>query len=383
MADSQALKLTGELPVTVVVPAYNRADMLRRSLASIAAQRPERAAEVIVVDDGSSDDTAATAERLGARVIRHERNRGLATARNTGLEHATHPWVALLDSDDEWLEHHLATLWPLRGDHVLLGASSLRCYEDPSRDRFHGPVTRRPMTVTSPSPVLYPGALIPVSTALLQRDVALEVGGFRAHHGVVEDLDLWVRMLERGSALFCPKVTLIYHMHEEQMSGDPAQMQAGHLAVVDAYEGRPWWSPDISVRWSGVAAWDNLRLAQARGDRPGMLRHAWAIVRNPQRLIGALGMLGWRFMVRRRSGEVARDGDPSVAVLPGAAIEPDPSGRLAGRPVVDLRPYGSFARAWLRLLRRPSGAALTQSRLQALALRAIGVRPLSRPPAAS
>src|SRR3712207_89972 len=98
MPASQTHRLTGGLPVSVIVPAYNRAEMLRRSLASIGSQRPELAAEVIVVDDGSSDDTAATAERLGARVIRHERNRGLATARNTGLEAATYPWVALLDS---------------------------------------------------------------------------------------------------------------------------------------------------------------------------------------------------------------------------------------------------------------------------------------------
>ena len=366
--------LTGDLPVSVIVPAYNRADMLRRSLASIGNQRPRLAAEVIVVDDGSSDDTAETAERLGARVVRHETNKGLATARNTGLEAAQHPWVALLDSDDEWLPHHLATLWPLRDGHVLLGASSLKCSADPAQDRFHGPVTRRPLVVSSPSPVLYPGALIPVSTAVLQRDVALEVGGFVAHHGVVEDLDLWVRMLERGSALFCPTVTLIYHVHGEQMSGDPAQMQAGHLSVVDSYAGRPWWSPAISTRWSGIAAWDNLRLAQSRGDRRGVVRHAAAIASHPQRLVGATGMLAWRFMVRRRSSAVARDGGPSVALLPG-------SDRDAGggeRPVVDLRGHGSFARAWLHLVRRPTGAAVTRSKREALLLRAIGVKPVKR-----
>ena len=378
MTASQVHPLTGHLPVSVIVPAYNRAEMLPRSLRSIASQRPERAAEVIVVDDGSSDDTAAAAERLGARVIRHERNRGLAAARNTGLEVATHPWVALLDSDDEWLPHHLATLWPLRDGHVLLGAASLRCSEDTTKDRFQGPVTRRPIVLRTPPVLLYPGGVIPVSTAVLQRDVAREVGGFRAHHGVVEDLDLWVRMLERGSGLFCPKVTLIYHVHEDQMSGDPAQMQAGHLSVADSYQGRSWWSPHLASRWSGVAAWDNLQLARARGDRTDALRHARTIARNPQRLLGALGMLAWRFMIRRRSSAVARDGHPSLAVLPDRAdLDPEPLRELAGRPVVDLRGYATFARAWLHLVRRPTGGALPASGGRALLLRAIGVKPIA------
>ena len=378
MTTSQVQPLTGHLPVSVIVPAYNRAEMLPRSLRSIGAQRPERAAEVIVVDDGSSDDTAEVAERLGARVIRHERNRGLAAARNTGLEVATHPWVALLDSDDEWLPHHLATLWPLRNGHVLLGAASLKCWDDGAKDRFQGPVTRRPIVLSSPPLLLYPGGIIPVSTAVLQRDVAREVGGFQAHHGVVEDLDLWVRLLERGSGLFYPKVTLIYHVHEGQMSGDPAQMQAGHLSVADAYADRPWSSPGLASRWSGVAALDNLQLARARGDSSDALRHARTILRNPQRLLGALGMLAWRFMIRRRSSAVARDGHPSLAVLPGRGdLEAEPLSELGGRPVVDLRGYGTFARAWLHLIRRPTGGALPASGGRALLLRAIGVKPIA------
>ena len=378
----QAHSLTGDLPVSVIVPAYNRAAMLRRSLASIAAQT-ERAAEVIVVDDGSSDDTAEAAERLGARVIRHETNRGLATARNTGLEHATHEWVALLDSDDEWLPHHLETLWPLRDGHVLLGASSLKCSDDPARDRFHGPVTRRPMVVTSPRLVLYPGSLIPVSTALLRRDVALEAGGFRAHHGVVEDLDLWVRMLERGSALFSPAVTLIYHVHGEQMSGDPAQMQAGHLAVVDAYRDRPWWSPDLSTRWSGIATWDNLLLALSAGDRRKAVRHGARLVNHPQRFLGATGLLAWRFMVRRRSSAVSRDGGPSVALLPERGAAAGAVASRSGGRLVDLRGHNTFTRAWLHLVRHPTGAAVARSPVRRALLRAIGVKPVSDPPEAT
>ncbi len=118
------------LPITVIIPAYNRADTVARAVASALAQRPSRPAEVVVVDDGSADDTAEAARLAGARVVRHSVNRRLGAARNTGLSNATQPWIALLDSDDEWLPHHLASLWPLRGTHVLIAASALRCAPD-------------------------------------------------------------------------------------------------------------------------------------------------------------------------------------------------------------------------------------------------------------
>src|SRR5512132_812238 len=69
-ASSPAPSPDGTLPVSVVIPAFNRQELISRSLASVFAQRPALPAEVIVVDDASSDDTAAEAERMGARVIR-------------------------------------------------------------------------------------------------------------------------------------------------------------------------------------------------------------------------------------------------------------------------------------------------------------------------
>src|SRR5205085_6920251 len=91
------------LPVTAIIPAYNRPGPTVRAIESILGQRPAVPAEIIVVDDGSADDTADAAEATGVRVVRHEVNQGLAAARNTGIEAASHEWVALLDSDDEWL----------------------------------------------------------------------------------------------------------------------------------------------------------------------------------------------------------------------------------------------------------------------------------------
>src|SRR5438552_16330121 len=93
------------LPVSVVVPAHDRAHVIERALRSVAEQRDCAPAELIVVDDGSTDRTAEVAQAHGARVLRHDRNRGVSAARNTGARSASQPWVALLDRDDEWLPH--------------------------------------------------------------------------------------------------------------------------------------------------------------------------------------------------------------------------------------------------------------------------------------
>ena len=128
------------LPVTVVVPAYRATETLARALASARAQQPYPPAEILVVDDGSRDGTAALARECGATVLVHEHNRGLAAARNTAVAAATQPWLAFLDADDEWLPHHLATLWPLREGHDLVAGSAIVWDPAWQRARFHGPV---------------------------------------------------------------------------------------------------------------------------------------------------------------------------------------------------------------------------------------------------
>src|SRR3954452_17493718 len=98
------------LPVSVVIPASRRPDLVRRAVASALAQRPVPPAEVIVVDDASGDDTAEVARQAGATVIVNPEDLGAGATRNAGIEAASRPWIALLDSDDEWLPEHLGRL---------------------------------------------------------------------------------------------------------------------------------------------------------------------------------------------------------------------------------------------------------------------------------
>jgi glycosyltransferase involved in cell wall biosynthesis len=358
------------LPITVVVPAHNRSVRLAPTLASIAAQR-RRPAEVIVVDDVSTDDTAAVAEALGARVICHAASRGTAEARNTGVGAATQPWIALLDHDDEWLPGHLAGLWDLRGRHPLVSNSALACGEDPEQDRFWGSASRRPRVLRSPADLLWPGNPIPASAAMVRRDAIISVGGFRPPDGV-DDLDLWVRILDRGTAVISPTVGLIYRLHAAQASRNVDGMQAGHLLVARAYADREWWSARLPERCIGVASWDRLQLARSRGDRREAVRQTGRILRRRERVVGVVGLWRARLRLRRRSAIVSRSGEPSLALLPGAAA-PDVQG--APRRIVDLRIQGRV-RALARLAARPTAEAAVSGRLQATAVRLLGIHPV-------
>ena len=96
--------------VSVIIPAYNRAHLVGRAIASVFAQS-YRNFEIIVVDDASTDDLAATLAEAGGlqlRCITHPRNRGAAAARNTGIAAASGEFVAFLDSDDVWFPDKLA-----------------------------------------------------------------------------------------------------------------------------------------------------------------------------------------------------------------------------------------------------------------------------------
>jgi len=116
--------------ISVVVCTYRRAEKLPACLDALARQTIRHRAEVIVVDDGPDDDTAAVAARYDVRLVRHPHNRGLAAARNTGISAATAPIVAFTDDDcipaDDWLE---ALLEPYDGDGVVAvggGVEALR-----------------------------------------------------------------------------------------------------------------------------------------------------------------------------------------------------------------------------------------------------------------
>lgn len=123
--------------LTIIIPAYNEAPALAAVLQSLkgAAAVDEGRAEVIVVDDGSSDDTAAVADQHGATVIRHARNLGYGAALKSGFKRATTPFVATMDADGQHTVESLGALWAQRHEaDMVVGA----------RSGLHSPLWRMP-----------------------------------------------------------------------------------------------------------------------------------------------------------------------------------------------------------------------------------------------
>lgn len=362
-----------EPPVCVVIPAYNRANQLRRCLASVWAQHPLRPEEVIVVDDHSSDDTAAVAASLGARVIRHTENRGPAEARNSALAATDCEWVAFLDSDDEWLPHHLAYLWSIRGEHALVGASAFYRTIDGSGDRFFGPVTGKPMEFESPDRLISTLNFFTTSASMVRRDAAMAVGGFRRWWGA-EDFDLWVRVLEQYNGICSRRVTVFYHVHDAQLSLQADRMLQEHRQVLKSHLERTGNSPAMLERWEATVAWDRLRAEQAAGRWRGSLQYVPDLICGPQRLIGLASQLWLRFRVRRRTSRLERHGGPSIAVLVrGADEHSEVLQALDNREVRDLSGMATSA-ALVDLIRRPAGLVIAATAPQIALLRLTGNR---------
>lgn len=285
-----------ELPIAVIIAAYNRARWVGGAVESALRQWPLPPAEVIVVDDGSTDQTAEVAERAGARVIRHAENKGAAAARNTGVAATTQPWIAPLDSDDRWLPHMLSTLWPLRKGYGFVSGASMAVDEAGSPIAYGGPMDPHPILLWSPAPLVFPENFIAASGVIMRRKTFVKTNGYLASQRSAEDFDLWVRMLQRRPGLCVPRVVTRYTVHPEQKgrySGRPA------LDVVARYCDQPWYTPQLAEQREAVVAWDELRAALGARRITEAAARGWWLVTHRSRL-RALRIT----LARRRQGRV-------------------------------------------------------------------------------
>ena len=286
------------VPVSVVIPAFERPERTGLAVVGALAQDPAPA-EVIVVDDHSGDDTGAVAEAAGAKVLRHDENRGEGPARNTGLAAAANEWVAFLDSDDEWRPGHLARLWANRGERVVVAAAG----RGTVNGRVYGHPGPGPLVLDGPRRALAHENPVLPSGAMVRRDDALAVGGFPARKQAA-DLEFLARILERGTGLSLPEVGVVYHQHPGQVSADGRATRRSHLDVVRSFSDRPWFDRKLLASAEATVGWDSFR---------GALRdHSWGealseipkVAGSPTRVTSTVYLLRRRRLIRRRISEV-------------------------------------------------------------------------------
>jgi glycosyltransferase involved in cell wall biosynthesis len=289
-------------PVSVVIPAHNREELVGRAVASALAQQPLPPAEVIVIDDGSSDKTAERAAEAGAVVIRNETSQGSGPARNAGIEKARSEFIAFLDSDDEWLPTHLKIVMSAAAEDVVLVCSSMvRSTVGGEFVRVSGTGCTEAERSTSPSAVFTPENRLDTSTALVRTNAATAAGGFRPIRRV-QDLDFWIRIAELGDVVLTPEVTAIYYLHDSQASSDRVQMRTYLREVIRGFEASPWFRPSFAWSIEVVSSWDELRAGQ---------RSATSVIRqfaqHPLWSVKSLvRLLAYRKTIRKRTDDLKR-----------------------------------------------------------------------------
>lgn len=221
--------------VSVVIPTYNRREFAALAVSSVLAQTFADF-ELIVVDDGSEDGTAA---HLRGRFddprlkVAERENGGVSAARNTGAALASGRWLAFLDSDDRWTEQKLARQLAALGENP----GYLAAYTDETwyrrgkwanqcdhHAKYSGDIFDRclPLCIISPS------------SAVVDAQLFRELGGFDESLPACEDYDLWLRLTARHKVLFVEERLIV------KVNGHEGQLSATTVAQ-DRYRVRALW----------------------------------------------------------------------------------------------------------------------------------------------
>lgn len=180
--------------VSVIIPTYNRAALLREAIQSVLDQTYQDI-EIIVVDDGSTDDTVSVVEQFEHRLrYIYQSNAGVSAARNSGLQVAEGEFVAFLDSDDTFLQGKLAQQVPVLESDARLGvvASGIAHVDETGRVRYVEEGWLASPEVSLRSTLL--AGLCSLHGALIRRDWLAAVGGFDPTLASAEDMDLWYQL---------------------------------------------------------------------------------------------------------------------------------------------------------------------------------------------
>lgn len=224
-----------EPAVSVVIPAYNAAWCIRRAVDSVLAQT-FRDFELIVVDDGSTDDTAAILRTYcGSLRMVSQPNGGMSSARNAGIREARGRYVAFLDSDDRWLPNKLArqvALMTTQPNLAFCCATAMLENPDGNPVGAWACNSSRRATVAD---VFASHATVAggASSVLAKRELVQALGGFDETLFGAEDTDLWIRLAALGSFDCIAEPMVVVLKRPGSASRNRQRMRAGAIAMTN------------------------------------------------------------------------------------------------------------------------------------------------------
>jgi glycosyltransferase involved in cell wall biosynthesis len=204
--------------ISVIIPTFNRSHLIKRCINSLLSQTLEPD-EIIIVDDGSTDDTRTVVERNFPKIgYYYQENKGISCARNLGIRMAKYEWLAFLDSDDEWL--------PLKLQNQMQAISNNHdmkiCYTDEIWIRKGIRVNQKKRHAKYGGYIFkhcLPLCIISPSSVIIHRSILNEAGLFDETLPVCEDYDLWLRICSKYPVLYLNEPLIIkYGGHADQLS---------------------------------------------------------------------------------------------------------------------------------------------------------------------
>jgi glycosyltransferase involved in cell wall biosynthesis len=211
--------------ITVIIPTFNRDRFLKEAVQSVLDQDyfresdTTRPFEIIVVDDGSTDETGEVVQSFACDIrYFYQENRGVSAARNVGLQRARGDFIAFLDSDDLWKRDKIGVQMSL----MNTVSRAMMCYTEETwirRGIFVNPKKRHQKYSGWIFDKVLPLCLISLSSALFRREVFEKIGSFDEDLPVCEDYDFGIRLAHRYPVYFLTRSLIVKRGgHEDQLS---------------------------------------------------------------------------------------------------------------------------------------------------------------------
>jgi hypothetical protein len=205
------------LRVSVIIPAFNAARTIIRAIDSVRQQNIG-ALEIIVIDDGSADDTVAVVRNnIGSgeniHILKMRNNSGVSAARNAGINIARGEYLAFLDADDVWLPAKLhQQIARMEEDATItLVSCNSRLISESGVPLKEGHLNRPPVEGSAAWKTLLVYNFIPTPTVLTRTALVKSLGGFDVTLAVGEDLDLWIKLGIQGRIAILPEILINYY----------------------------------------------------------------------------------------------------------------------------------------------------------------------------
>mgnify|MGYP000321373830 FL=1 len=217
--------------VSVVIPTYNREQYLQKALGSVLAQTYQ-CFEIIVIDDGSTDDTATLIRSFKKDITYiYQENQGISKARNVGIRNSRGDFIAFLDSDDYWFPEKTELQIALFQKHPEYGMVASRCASIRLDGRYRE--TNRPGSSGWVLEQLFRANFIRTSSAIIRRECFNRIGLFDEELKECEEYDLWLRIAAQYPIGFINKSLAVYIDNPTGVSTDSLTGRLYRLKVLE------------------------------------------------------------------------------------------------------------------------------------------------------